>query len=338
MTWVDGVYLVSNSEVQTFKDCPRRWWVAWHRGLVPKRMPLTGVRSTGTRVHEALAAYYQPGHDRGDALTTLGESQRNDLDTVVRRQLDDDALDDMYLDNLELAALQRDFDLERAIVEGYLQWVEETGIDQHIEVVAPETYVEATFTIDNEDRAVLLIGKLDARIINTLTGRLTFIDHKVVGSLDDPILGLNQQVLHYMVIAWLTNQSLEFDLKTVDGALYNMLKRSKRTDRAKPPFYARITVEHNYHELYNYQKQLQGVAIRLLEVDHLLDIGADHHVVAPSRPSRDCAWKCDFFKICRMFDDGSRVEDAINDLYERRDPLSYYGDTLGRIDDGTSDR
>jgi hypothetical protein len=40
--------------------------------------------------------------------------------------------------------------------------------------------------------------------------------------------------------------------------------------------------------------------------------------------TKDCSWDCDFFNICGMFDDGSRVEDAIADLFEERDPMQRY--------------
>lgn len=209
------------------------------------------------------------------------------------------------------------------MLDGYLQWVEETGIDQHIEVVATETYVEVPLTVLGTD--VKLIGKLDARIVNTLTGSHTFMDHKTVASLEEPTLGLNQQVLHYMVIEFLQN-GLTSDVKPIDGALYNMLRRSKRTVRAKPPFYARVMVHHNEHEIENYRWQLVGTILSMLRAERQLDDDrAPHQAAVPSRPSRDCAWKCDFFKICRMFDDGSRVEDAVRDMYEVRNPLDYYG-------------
>jgi hypothetical protein len=55
-----------------------------------------------------------------------------------------------------------------------------------------------------------------------------------------------------------------------------------------------------------------------------LDAGADHHDVVPPNPTKDCTWDCDFVSICTMFDDGSRVEDAVTSLYHQIDPHARY--------------
>lgn len=322
VTVVDGVRLVSNSEIQSFKDCPRRWWLAWYRGLTPRAVSVEGVRSTGTRVHIALASLYVPD----------GETPANPLRTLETVILEDLAVfmgsfDGVPVDAERLKALQSQFDLERAMISGYVDWTAETGVDAYLEVVASEQYVE----VDLEPPAlatavygtpVKLIGKIDARVRSRITGRRKFIDHKTIGTLIDPVLGLNQQMLHYHVIEWLNTREGE---ERCDGALYNMLRKVKRTRASKPPYFDRVPIDHNIHELRNYKMQLSGTIHNIVQVEGYLDGGeVDHHVVAPARPSRDCSWKCDFFKICRMFDDGSRVEAAVESLYEVRDPLSYY--------------
>ncbi len=70
---------------------------------------------------------------------------------------------------------------------------------------------------------------------------------------------------------------------------------------------------------------LIGTLIQIERAEQMLSVGADHHIECPPRPSRDCLWKCPFLKICPMFDDGSRVEAAIEEHYEVRNPLDYYG-------------
>jgi hypothetical protein len=93
-----------------------------------------------------------------------------------------------------------------------------------------------------------------------------------------------------------------------------------------PPFYTRIPIDHNKFELDGYKRQLRGVIAQIEQVeDDLEDAGTwAHQSIVPPRPSRDCTWKCDFFKVCRMFDDGSRVEAAIEEHYVADDPLTYY--------------
>ena len=66
---------------------------------------------------------------------------------------------------------------------------------------------------------------------------------------------------------------------------------------------------------------------RAVTVDSLLEAHGEsytHTAYAFANRRDDCEWSCDFVKICPLFDDGSRVEDAIQDMYTERDPLSYY--------------
>lgn len=304
---VDGFRLVSNSEVQTFKDCPRKWWLSWYLGLTPRKTELAGVRKTGDRVHIALAALYTPNATHDDCL---------------------DALEEVIAADGRVAAatgqftkeLKNQFDLERAMVEGYLQWITETGIDAQLEVLASETYVEAV--LPSIHTPVKLIGKIDAEVRNHATREDGFIDHKTAASTVVPGLRLNEQKLHYHLVHFLARPDAE---RRLSFAYWNVLKRVKRTVRANPPFYARHPVPVNQYEVNSYNVMVTGTVIRMLSTQHSLDMGEDHHLVAYRRFSETCSWKCPFIDVCPLFDDGSNVWAAVDDLFVARDPLSYYG-------------
>lgn len=321
MTVVNGVRVFSNSEVQAFKWCRRHWWLAWHRGLTPKIESVTSAAATGTRVHEALASWYVPdGDERVDPLFTLTAVQDRDMAihsvSALRDTGDDEAAQLLQTES----ELRSTFELERRMVEGYLEWVAESGVDSELEVLGAERYVEAAVEVEGVG-LVKLIAKLDALVRHRVTGLLMFIDHKTVGSFSIPELGMSQQMLHYHLIQRLTAPS---DRRPA-GALYNMLRKVKRTRASKPPYYERRAVPHNDHELEAYSAKLVGVIGDVVEVERRLEAGVSHQVAAYSTPSRDCAWRCQFFKVCRMLDDGSRAEAALEDLYEVRSPLDYYG-------------
>lgn len=317
MTVVNGVRLVSNSEVQSFKWCRRNWWLAWHRGLVAKTENLANAANTGTRIHEALASYYVPDGERApDPLVMLVAAQVRDrmLNAEYAARLLGVANEDELYEQSE--KLEKSFLLEQAMIEGYVQWIAETGVDEEWEVIDSEVYVEVDF---GEIANTKLIAKLDARVRSRITGQVRFIDHKTVGSFIIPTLGINQQMLHYQLIAWLSGWGVQA------GALYNMLRKVKRSRASKPPYYERRAVNHNEHELRTYRDKLTGVINDMIHVENCLDNDVPSQRVVYPTPNRDCSWKCQFFRICRMFDDGSRVEAAIEDMYEKRDPLSYYG-------------
>lgn len=313
MTVVDGFRLVSNSEVQTFKQCRRRWYLGWYVGLAVRKKEVLGVRSTGTRLHLALETRYQAGKlgSASEVLDTLRTAQREDLE-----RFDGDR-----------DALMSSFDLENAMITGYLEWLAETGEDSHLEVVDSEVYLEAPIPGVGDAVGGLLpvkaIGKLDTRLIDVRTGRRKFMDHKSVISFKVPMIRQNQQILHYRLLEFLTLESAD---QRCDAAYYNMLRRVKRGPKSKPPYFMRLEIEHNQHEIDNYMLHLVGTVDDMQRVEARLNEGDPKLIplLVPPTPHRDCDWKCEFQKVCPLFDDGSRVENALEDKYEKIDPLSYY--------------
>lgn len=303
------VRLVSNSEVQTFKQCRRKWWLAWYRGLTPRKKAVQSIASTGTRLHIALDALYATG-SAVEAWQALTDAQEADRATASAQEFPPD--------------LSKDLDLEAAMLEGYIEWLEETGADSSLEVVSTESYVEAEFLEGNgKIPPVRLIGRIDLRVQDRRSGRRAFMDHKSVQAFKPPVLlGMDEQLLHYHLLEFLNTDSAD---ARCDAAYYNMLRRVKRGPRSKPPYFKRETVSFNQHELESYTNRLAGVItdIQRLESDIREEPAIARHLTYPT-PHRDCLWKCPFLKVCRMFDDGSRVEAALEEMYEVGDPLAYY--------------
>ena len=170
------------------------------------------------------------------------------------------------------------------------------------------------------ERVVLIIGRLDVRVQRKSDGAILFIDHKTVGNFSgvEVTLPMNEQTRHYQLLQWLTAP----EDQRVAGAIFNMMRRVKRTARATPPFYRRVDVLHNRHVMNEYYTRLITEIEQMLEVEEKVRNG-DLSVVYPT-PNRDCTWDCPFVKVCPMFDDGSRVEDAITAQFTVADPLAYY--------------
>jgi PD-(D/E)XK nuclease superfamily protein len=323
---LEGVRLVSNSELQAFKDCRRRWWLGWYRGMRLRFESPTGALAIGDRIHRALKLHYAPnGLARVDPRTALERLIAEDWTRLVTALEDDPA---------RLVSVGKKFgdeaNLERAMIDGYVQWLTETGADSEFDVVSSEQYVEVDITHMLEDAATLanvrqikLIGKLDVRVKRRRDGVRLFIDHKSLAEFTTArqILPLDEQMLHYLLLEWLGTQEGE---ERCDGALYNMLRKVKRTNAAKPPFYDRVEVRHNPIELENFRRRVVAETLDILEVQSALDEGTSHQDIAYPRPTRDCRWKCAFFAVCPMFDDGSRAEDMLTQWFVRGDPLDYY--------------
>lgn len=315
-------YRLTNSELRTFKRCRRQWWLAYYRKLGSKAVNYASAAATGGRVHRALAAAYS-----GDPAARV--DPRDALERVIVEDWTE--LVGVVTDETELALVTQNFqkanELERAMVEGYVEWLAETGADADYTVTGAEQVLTALFTVEVDGRSYLveLLGKLDARLRRRSDGALLLIDHKTVQSLTDvlPTLRQNEQMLIYVLLEALN--AVTEDDEYVSAALYNMLRKVKRTAQAKPPFYDRAEVHHNEYEVESIRRRVVGTAVDLLRVRDALDAGASHLDVAYPNPTGDCRWDCPFVRVCPMFDDGSPgVEDMLNQVYTVVDPMERY--------------
>jgi len=295
---------LSNSEIKDFQRCRRKWYLKHVRGLALKRERATGPMQLGNRVHRTLEVLYETNHDAEAALREL------------HAQYDADLLEFPE----EADALEKERDLAHAMVEGYVQWLEETGEDEDLEVLGVETAREAVLdTIGGT--VVWLIGKYDQRVRRISTGEVSALDHKTVDDFSRVrLLPLDTQSLHYELVEYLDllAKGADADAERTGGVIFNMLRKVKRTARAKPPFYMREDVRRNTQELRSYWARVWRIAADILAAEK-----AGLEAAYPN-PTRDCTWDCPFFGICQMFDDGSDVEAVISLAYEERDPLERY--------------
>lgn len=328
LTRLDGVRRISNSEVQTFKRCRRKWWFAYFRGLAPRTESAVGPLAVGVRVHAALQHHYEsrvPGvaHavDARDALEALIVRDREllgrsgDVTDELVRQFNNEA------------------DLERIMIDGYLQWLADSGEDANYEVIGAEVYREA----DVPELNVKLVARLDLRVRRLSDSLTLFLDHKTCAAFDPLIraLPMNEQMLWYILIELLAAST---DETPAQGALYNMLRKVKRTARAKPPFYVRHTVDHNYIELRSFYTRVLGMVETILAAEARLNAGVDHRRVVYPSPTRDCVWDCPFNAVCRLTDDGSYVEEMIERFFTVADPMSYYARGQSMMTDHARER
>jgi hypothetical protein len=300
-----SVVRLSNSELQTFKSCRRKWWFSYYRRLQPKHRDSTGALALGSRVHEALDQYYSTGVSLLDAHAALVEQEKKTLLSEFR----------------DVSALESEAELGHIMLEGYLQWVEENGIDAELEMISTEEIV--TTPLFNGE--VELTGKIDMRVRRKIDGVRMFRDFKTVGgSLSEfaSLAHMNEQVLTYMLL----ETTKEDEEHRSEGGIFTLLKKVKRSARANPPFYDQLEVRHNVFTLRSFWDRIHGTIADLMRVRKALDEGESPAFHAYPRPSRDCKWSCPFYSVCTLVDDGSAAENAISDMYDVADPYAYYGE------------
>lgn len=303
-----GAYRVSNSEIQTFKDCRRKWYFNYYRRLVPKGKKVSGPLALGTRVHNALEQYYENGTPLLEAYHEFMEADRE----IARAEW------------LDMDALESEGEMGRIMLEGYLKWLDEEGIDSDYTIISNEEQLAMPII----PGVVELQGKLDMRVRRKSDGVRLIRDFKTVGqtfSQYTRTLHLNEQVLTYMLLEAYHNKPGDRS----DGALFTLFKKNKQTARAQGPFYDQVEIQHNEYALKSFWQRLYGTVTDLMAVKKSLDEGVPHQLVAYPRPSNDCGWKCPFFNVCPLMDDGSAAEAAISDQFEVGNPNSRYDEKKG---------
>lgn len=305
--------VISNSAIQTFKDCRRKYWLKYVRRLKPKERETTGALALGTRVHAALEIYYQK---IAAGMTT----EDADIQDTWARLCDDDRME-IIAAGWDTEAFDKEAELGRIMLEGYVEWVESEGIDSDLEILSQEE----TLSSEMLDGRVLLVGKIDQRVRRKTDNTRLIRDFKTAAQFDTlaKTIPQNEQFLLYMVLEML---KLDEDSR-VSGALVTALRKVKRTANSKPPFYMEFEVEHNIFELRNFYKRLIGEMTQIVQLHDDIENGADHQVVAYPTPTRDCSWKCEFSAGCQFFDDGSDVEAWVQNYFTEGSPYEYYGES-----------
>jgi len=202
---------ISNSEIQTFKDCRRKWWFQYYRRLKPKQKQYTGALALGSRVHEALDQYYSTGKPLLEAYAGLVEEEKIILLAEFR----------------DVDTLEKEAELGRIMLDGYLEWVEEEGIDSELEMISTEEIISMPMF----NGEIELKGKLDMRVRRKADGVRMFRDFKTVGgSLSDfaQLAPMNEQVMTYMLL----EQHQNGEGERSEGGIFTLLKKVRRTTAA----------------------------------------------------------------------------------------------------------
>lgn len=303
----NGDLIVTQSDLGSFKNCRRTWMLGSYLGLHSRHSPVVGPLRMGTRIHSALEQYY--GYSR-DLLEAYKEIVDDELMKLAQSGV-------VY----DVSAWQSEIELGRVMLEGYIEYLAETGADEHLEVVGAEQVLEYPIEIDG--RTVWLKGKIDCRVRDRFSGHNLVIDWKTTASFErlTTVAHLSEQLLTYMTLEKLVHRdNPDYVLK---GAMYVMLRKVMRGPKARPPYYDRIEVHHSEQRLRSFYWQIVGTLRDYARVVDELDRGADHRMVAYPTPNWNTRYS-PFRYVMEMMDDGSRVGDMLTDLFVQRDPHARY--------------
>jgi CRISPR/Cas system-associated exonuclease Cas4 (RecB family) len=295
----DPVLTASNSSIQAFKRCRRKWWLQYALGYKPREKKVIGPLALGSRVHNALEAMYRDGEDPVVAHSRILDEERVRLMEA----------------GADISQLEDDGDLGRIMLEGYVEWVTSEGLDEGLEVIG----VEQKLTLPLYDNQVHLIGKMDLRVRTSDDSR-SVLDFKTAANFSDYNLApMFEQGPTY----WILDRTSD-EKDRIDSFKLRLLRKVKRTARATPPFYEEIDIRYNPFAMRNFWSRLHGVLRDMLRAQKALDAGGDPMTIVYPTPTRNCSWECDFVNICPMFDSGEAAQEMLDAEFVRGDAFAYY--------------
>jgi hypothetical protein len=164
--------------------------------------------------------------------------------------------------------------------------MDEENPDSHLEIVGAEKKLEYRLTEFNP--RVQLVGKVDLQVRRLEDGSRATLDHKSAVQFTDyyKYAHMSEQLMMYTMLERLNPDEGN---TRVDGGIYNLLKKVKRSAKAKPPFYERIDVRFNQKTMDAFWIRTLGTIRDIMVARDALDNGADHRYICYPNPSWD--WK-----------------------------------------------
>lgn len=276
---------LTNSELSDFQRCARMHWLGNVRRLGPIAEP-SPLRAAeiGTRYHDAMELYYG------------GASQAETLAWVQEKL-------DVHAEITPGGEQHKSWSLVFDMVEGYFDYLAETGLDSGVKVIAPETTHTRTMP---EFPDVIFMGKLDLETEEGLE------DHKTTKLPFSQKLAELRRSRQPIFYAWLLEP-----IKRVTRVRFRIARQSTRSERTTGPYYEVESVPINHAMLRSHERHLR-------ELVPQIQANYERTTVPAPAPGSDCSWRCDFYSICPLFDDGSGPEYVIKHEFKEVNPLERY--------------
>jgi hypothetical protein len=285
--------VLRQSDVFTFKECPRRSWLGTMRNF--ERLEEHPNKShIGTAYHAGIAAWYATRNPDIAVGAVNAQMAIWESDGIV---IEDDRLE-----------WDKTIEQARIMVEGYIEWVQESGEDHGLTFMLIERRVKK-YLGEFSGIKVYISGQVDISLVTEL-GIKKLVDNKSKGDLKvNRLLGIDDQLFTY---DWLLDYEYAY-------GVHNMAKRSKRTARATPPFFARTEIKFTDAKRAAFMAQLNGTVQRLVDTYLALEVEPRLHFnLAPPTPTKDCDWKCPFIDVCPMYNEGDDAEGYLNVNFKQK--------------------
>lgn len=320
------VNAVRSHEIMTYKRCPKKWYWAWRKGLVPKNKRF-GALDLGTWMHEALANWYFKGFERtGDLAVLFGEFAN---EAVCLAQ--ENNVPEWEIEKAEELAM-----LGEAVADSYQEFYQKT--DPNVDVITAEIPLE--FTLDD---GVIYKMKPDLIYRSKRDQKIRLMEHKTAGQIRTGHLTIDGQARPYGALAEraLKNAGVLSKAEGIAGITYNFLRKALPDKRPMneqglylnkdgTPSKSQPNAQFVRHEV-TLSKAAKLVALSRIKADAILVTGVAQALregrvlpqYLPKTPDKSCPATCEFFAMCEVEEAGGDYKAMERLQFERRDPYVY---------------
>ena len=308
----DALPQTSYSDLQRFANCRRSWHLGTYLGLRRKEEPMHGPLPFGGRIHKALELW------RNGVFASPAAAYA----ALVAQDIEIAKENGLFTEHLDKEAK-----LGQVMLEGYVEWLDETGEDARFETLSIETPLSEILqvpTLDGEVVEVLLRGKLDRRLRRKTDNAVLVSDYKTTSSLSPDSIGMFARSVQARLYLLLERQQAPKEQWSA-GFHIAILRKVLRTKASKPPYYASLEIAVSTANLRAAEQNISAVVTEMQQVRTALDHGGKPEHWAPFHISWQCK-TCPFKLPCEQMQDGnwSGARDMLIDLYEVGDPFARY--------------
>lgn len=170
-------------------------------------------------------------------------------------------------------------------------------------------------------------------------GRIRYIDHKFMKTVETEHLTLDDQNSGYLAIGThqLRKEGLIGPKESVRDLVYNFVRKATPPDKPRnsfgeylnkdgsvakrqpPPYFVRYAVSKTNEERNNQIKRIGEEALWHKAI-------RNNRLPMIKSPKRDCRWDCSFFNLCQVDESGGDVESTKKMLFRREDAYTEYAE------------
>lgn len=319
--------IITTSERTAFRKCPQKWQWRYRDGLAPHGEQPDALWF-GIGIHEALAAWYLKGHERGPhPAQTFTDWCDDEIRTIAASYADRDR------DEHDPVKYENAMELGADMLEAY---IDRYGEDERWNVLDIERQFRVK--VQNHGQAIARFWSTwDGVVRDEADGRIYLLEHKTASQISTAYLELDDQAGAYWAFAGpiLRNAGILGPKEEIAGIIYNFLRKSKPDERPQnaggaylnkdgsvskrqpPEPFVREVVERAPRER---TTQLHRLADEVQWMNAIRS--GDMPVI--KHTSRDCTF-CEFFIMCKSHErGGDNWKEIAKTGFEVTEPYDRY--------------